>query len=595
MKGFFNHLLNIDLSNRTHSDEALDEDLLRNHLGGKGLGTRLLLERNPEGVDPLAPESRMIFALGPASDSAVYGSCRHGIFAKSPLTGFYGESYSGGSLAIPMSRTGYDAFILKGASQRPIWLEITDTDVFFHDAEDLWGMDTHETEAAVKKRLDDPKAGVVVIGPAGENMVRFAVVKNDGWRVAGRTGMGAILGSKKVKAIVFRGTQARPFADPDGIKDYSRRMIKRLKDHAATQAYRNKGTPMMVEILNNAGAFPTRYWSEGSRKGWEGISAQSMAERCNARPMACRTCFMACGKSIQIQEGRHKGLKLEGPEYETIYAFGGLCLIDDIEEIAYLNDLCDRLGIDTISAGNLAAFAIEAAKRGKLDEPLEYGDPEAVAVLLRKMSARQEVGDLLAQGIKPASEELGLADIAVHVKGMEPAGYDPRALKGMGLAYAVSDRGACHLRSTFYKAELSGLIAPDAVQGKAELFLDFESRCTLFDCLILCRFYRDFYPWDDLSEVIALTTGLSLDKTGLGRIASRVIDDTRRFNLREGLSVEDDKLPKRLLKESLKDGRRITEEEIHTLVQDYYHLRGWNDHGIPPAVGGGPKPISGGA
>ena len=581
MQGFFKRLLNIDLSNRTHEDETLDEDLLRDHLGGKGLGTHLLLERNPPGVDPLAPESRLIFALGPASDSGVYGSCRHGIFAKSPLTGFYGESYSGGSLAIPMSRTGYDAFILSGASPGPVWLEITDGSVVFHDAQDLWGMDTHETEAAVKKRVDDSKAGVVVIGPAGENRVRFAVVKNDGWRVAGRTGMGAILGAKKIKAVVFRGARTRPFADPDGIKAYSRRMIKELKDHAATQAYRSKGTPMMVEIMNKAGAFPARYWSEGSRNGWEGISAQSMADRCNARPMACRTCFMACGKSIEVQQGRHKGLKLEGPEYETIYAFGGLCLIDRIEEVAYLNDLCDRLGIDTISAGNLAAFAIEAARRGKIDEPLAYGDSDAVADLLQKMSAREGLGDLLARGIQPASRELGLEEIAVHVKGMEPAGYDPRSLKGMGLAYAVSDRGACHLRSTFYKAELSGMIAPDAIEGKAALFLDFESRCTLFDCLVLCRFYRDFYPWEDLSRVIALTTGLSLDKPGLEDIASRVIDNTRRFNLREGLSADDDRLPKRLVKEELKDGRRITEEEMHTLVQDYYRLRGWNEKGIP--------------
>jgi aldehyde:ferredoxin oxidoreductase len=581
MKGFFNRLLSIDLSNRTHADEEIGEDILRKHLGGKGLGTRLLLERNPEGVDPLAPESHLIFTLGPATDSAVYGSCRHGIFAKSPLTGFYGESYSGGSLAIPMSRTGYDAFILKGASPDPIWIEITDTGVFFHDAKDLWGMDTHETEAAVKKRASDPKAGVAVIGPAGENRVRFAVVKNDGWRVAGRTGMGAILGSKKVKAVLFRGARSRTFADPEGIKRYSREMLQRLKDHPSTLAYRNKGTPMMVEIMNKAGAFPSRYWAEGSRTGWEGISAQSMADRCNARPMACRTCFMACGKSIRVEAGRHQGLKLEGPEYETIYAFGGLCLIDDIEEIAYLNDLCDRLGIDTISAGNLAAFAIEAAKRGKIEEPLDYGDSDAIADLLRKMSAREGIGDLLARGIKPASEELGLEEIAVHVKGMEPAGYDPRILKGMGLAYAVSDRGACHLRSTFYKAELSGLIAPDAVEGKAALFLDFESRCALFDCLILCRFYRDFYPWEELSRLIALTTGLSLDKDGLERIASRVIDDTRRFNLREGLTPIDDRLPRRILKEELKDGRGITEAEMHTLVGDYYRLRGWNENGIP--------------
>jgi aldehyde:ferredoxin oxidoreductase len=555
---------------------------LRQYLGGKGLATHLLLERNPAGVDPLAPENNVIFTLGPATDSRIYGSCRHGIFAKSPLTGFYGESYSGGSLAIPMSRTGYDAIILKGASDRPVWLEISDKEVIFHDAGDLWGKDTYETEKAVRERAGVPKSGVMVIGPAGENLVRFAVVKNDGWRVAGRTGMGAVLGSKKIKAVAFHGEQSREFAHPDTIKEYSKNMLKELKDHAATQIYKNQGTPVMVGVLNNAGGFPTKYWSEGTYEHWEKINAQSLKEKCAAKPMACRTCFMACGKRLNVQEGRHKGLVLEGPEYETIYSFGGLCLIDQIEEIVYLNDLCDRLGIDTISGGNLAAFAIEASLRGKIKDKLEYSNPDMVADLLKKMVYREGVGGILAEGIKPASKELGLEDIAIHVKGMEPAGYDPRSLKGMGLAYAVSDRGACHLRSTFYKAELSGMIDPNQIEGKAELFIDFEERCTLFDCLILCRFYRDFYPWEELSKLISMTTGIELDKSGLKKMASRVIDNTRRFNIREGLTPEDDRLPKRFLKETIKDGRKITEEEIKTLVGDYYQLRGWNIQGVPP-------------
>ncbi|GBC62903.1 aldehyde:ferredoxin oxidoreductase [Desulfonema ishimotonii] len=584
MKGFFQRLLTIDLSSQTSHTEALDEGLLRQYLGGKGLATHLLLERNPAGVDPLAPESHLIFTPGPVTDSAIYGSCRHGIFAKSPLTGFYGESYSGGSLAVPMSRTGYDAIMIKGAASRPVWLEITDTGVVFHDAGDLWGKDTYDTEAAVRERIDVKKPGVMVIGPAGENLVRFAVVKNDGWRVAGRTGMGAVFGSKKLKALAFYGEQSRTFADPDGIKAYSRAMLKELKNHAATQTYKTQGTPVMVGVLNNAGGFPTRYWSEGTFDQWEKIGAQSLKERCDPKPKSCKTCFMACGKRVSVQEGRHRGLTLEGPEYETIYSFGGLCMIDQIEEIIYLNDLCDRMGIDTISGGNLAAFAIEASRRGKISGNFDYGDPELVAEILRKIVRREGIGDLLAEGIRPASEELGLTDIAVHVKGMEPAGYDPRSLKGMGLAYAVSDRGACHLRSTFYKAELSGMIDPNQIEGKAEMFIDFESRCTLFDCLILCRFYRDFYPWEELGKIIAMTTGIELDQEGLSQLAARVTDNTRRFNIREGLTVADDRLPKRFLKERIKGDRIVTEDEIQTLVQDYYHLRGWDAQGIPPAA-----------
>jgi len=582
MKGFFNKLLVIDAANRTFRTESLEDELLAQGLGGKGLGTRLLMGKVPAGVDPFSPDNPLVLTLGPATDSAIYGSCRHGLFAKSPLTGCYGESYSGGKLAIPMSRTGYDAFVVEGESESPVWIEIADSGVTFHDASDLWGMDCYRSEDEILRRAGDKKAGAMVIGPAGENRVRFAVVENDYWRSAGRTGMGAVLGSKKIKGLAFRGEQRRSFADPEGIKAYAKETVKSLKDHKATNAYREYGTPMMVALLNTAGAFPTRYWAQGKFEQWPRIGAESMVDRCKARPRACRTCFMACGKYIEVQEGRHKGLKLEGPEYETLYAFGGLCLIDRIEEIAYLNDLCDRLGMDTITAGNLAAFAIEASKRGRIAESLDYGDPDMVADLLHRICRREGVGAVLAEGIKHAAKEWDLEDIAVHVKGLEPAGYDPRALKGMGLAYAVSDRGACHLRTTFYKAELAGLIEPDRIEGKVELFMDFEERCTLFDCLILCRFYRDFYQWDELSKIIALATGIELDKEGLRRMASRVIDDTRRFNLREGLTAADDRLPRRLVREPLEDGRRITSEEMAVLLGDYYRLRGWSAEGVPP-------------
>jgi aldehyde:ferredoxin oxidoreductase len=582
MKGFFQRILLVDLTSRSSREEALDEAVLSRYLGGKGLATHLLLAKNPAGVDPFAPENHIVLALGPASDTPLYGSCRHGIFSKSPLTGLYAESYSGGSLAIPMSRTGYDAIVIAGAADRPLWLEISDLAVRFHDAADLWGRDTFDTEAEIRKRAAAEKPGIMVIGPAGENRVRIAVVKNDGWRVAGRGGMGAVFGSKNLKAVAFHGSRRRPVAEPVALKQHARDMLARLKDHAATQAYRTLGTPMMVNILNKAGAFPTRYWSEGRFAQFEKINADSMQAQLKVSPKACRTCFMACGKYIEVREGRHRGLRLEGPEYETIYSFGGLCLIDRIDEIAYLNDLCDRLGVDTISAGNLAAFAIEASRRGRISDDLNYGDPETVAELVRKMVKREGLGGLLAEGIKSASEELGLEDLAVHVKGMEPAGYDPRVLKGMGLAYAVSDRGACHLRSTFYKPELTGVIPPGQISGKAELFLDFEDRCTLFDCLILCRFYRDFYLWEALSEAIALTTGLHLDQDGLKAVAARVTNNTRRFNLREGLTAADDRLPRRLVTDKLASGDGITAEELDRLVQDYYRLRGWSPEGRPP-------------
>ena len=584
INGFFKRLLVVNLSRKTFSEEPIEETLLRRTMGGKGLAAHLLLTRNPVGVDPLSPESNIILALGAASDSPVYGSCRHGIFAKSPQTGLFGESYSGGRLAISMSRCGFDAMVIHGRSAAPVWIEVTDHGVVFHEADDLWGRDTFDTEKAIGERIDADHPGIMVIGPAGENRVRFAVVKNDGWRVAGRTGMGAIFGAKNLKGIAFHGTRQRPFADPEGLKAYARETLKTFRDHPATQNYRSKGTPMMVEVMNKAGAFPNRYWSRGVMPGWEKISAEAIKTRCRPKPHACKTCFMACGKRIEVQSGRHAGLVLEGPEYETIYAFGGLCLIDSIEEIVYLNDLCDRLGIDTISTGNLVALAIEAYRRGRIDTAIDYGQAEPAAKLIHAIAARQGTGALLAEGIKSASRRLEMEDVAVHVKGLEPAGYDPRKLNGMGLAYAVSDRGACHLRSTFYKAELSKMIASDEVNGKAEMFIDFENRCTLFDSLILCRFYRDFYEWDALARIYSLTTGLSFTKDDLREIAENITADARRFNLREGLTPDDDRLPRRLVTEAIEDGSHLSDDDLRRMIKDYFQLKGWGPDGIPPAA-----------
>jgi aldehyde:ferredoxin oxidoreductase len=291
---------------------------------------------------------------------------------------------------------------------------------------------------------------------------------------------------------------------------------------------------------------------------------------------------MACGRLSTIKEGRHKGLKIEGPEYETIYAFGGLCEIDSIEEIAYLNDICDRLGMDTISGGNLAALTIEASRQGKIDYKIDYGQVDAIAQLLKDIAQRRGIGDILARGIKYTAKAWDMEDQAIHVKGLEPAGYDPRTLKGMGLAYGTSARGACHLRATFYKPELSGMIDPDRIDGKAKMFTEWEDRLTIFDTMILCRFYRDLYQWDELSTMIQATTGMDLTVQSMRNIAGAILDNIRRFNLREGLTPEDDRIPKRFFQEALPEsGKIITEGQMKQLLNEYYKERGWNEKGEP--------------
>lgn len=584
MKGIYGRILIIDVSARTSRVEALDTGRLPLP-GGKALGTRLLLEMNPPEVEPLSPENHLIITTGPVCGTAAWGGSRYGVYAKSPLTGFFAESYSGGRTPEAIDRAGFDAVVIKGASDTLLALAVHPDGCDFHEVPDLAGCETYETEDTLIAKYAPKgegfgKPGAMVIGPAGENLVAFAVIENDYWRSAGRCGMGAVMGSKKIKGIVFAGDRKREVADPAGLKAFAKQFKADYIDSAATKAYRARGTTQMVALMNTVGAFPSKYWSAGTCDHWERISGDTYHEQHEITPHACLKCFMACGRKAKITHGPHKGLTIEGPEYETIYSFGGLCMVRSMDEIAHLNDLCDRLGMDTISAGNLCGLVIEAARQGRMDAPLTYGDADSISALLEQIAGRDGLGDTLADGIVPASKALGLEDMAVHVKGMEPAGYDPRVLKGMGLTYGTSPRGACHLRTTFYKPELAGMIPPDAIEGKAAMLSDFEDRLVVFDCLILCRFYRDMYGWDVLAELLNLIMGTAWDAETLRAAGAAVVDDTRRFNLREGLKPEDDLLPRKL-HEALPSGHVITREEYALLLSDYYRVRGWDENGVP--------------
>ncbi len=588
MDGFYGRILRIDLNRMHFETQPVADSLLSAFLGGKGLASKLLCDLNPPGVDPLAPENHVIFATGPVTASSIWGSSRYGVFTKSPQTGCYAESYSGGKVPEAIDATGFDAIVLSGRCEAPTVVAVFPDRVEFHPAADLWGMDTYDAEEAVVKRFARHadgfrRPGAVVVGPAAEAGIRFAVIKNDRWRSAGRTGVGTVLGAKRVKALLFQGDRRRPLHDRWAVRRIAKELTLESRENAGVKAYKSMGTSQMVKIMNAANAFPTGYWEKGTCDHWPQISADALHSRCQVRPNACAKCLMACGRMTTLVRGRHAGLQIEGPEYETIYAFGGLCLVDSIEEIAYLNDICDRLGMDTITAGNLCAFAMEAARRKRIDDPIAPGDGDAIADLLHRIVRRQGIGAVLAEGIRHAARTWDLEDVAVHVKGMEPAGYDPRPLKGMGLAYATSDRGACHLRATFYKPELAGMIDRDQIEGKAELFIDFEDRLTLFDTLILCRFYRDLYPWEDLGEIIHAITGTPSDRPSLSRIAARIATVVRRFNLREGVTADDDRLPARLYRPLADSGKAITEAQLSRMVHDYYRLRGWDEHGVPGA------------
>jgi aldehyde:ferredoxin oxidoreductase len=577
MKGFHNVVLHIDLSQRSFEEESIDDSVYRQLLGGKGLGTHLLLNNTKAGVDPLSADNVIIFATGPMTDTKVYGSCRFGAFSKSPLTGIYCESYVGGKAAEPLSRTGYDAVIIKGASEKPVYLEISNKKVIFRDASHLWGKDTFETEDTIKAEVGRKDAGIIVIGPAGEKLVKFAVIETEYWRSLARTGPGAVMGSKKVKGVVFYGDIKRQVAKPEVINKLWDELKATGRENPAAKKYYGEGTLQMIPGLNKVGAFPTKYWSRGTYDKWQNLTIDALKTTCTVRAKACPKCYLACGNFSQVMEGRHQGLKIVGPEFETTYALGGLCMIDDIREVAYLNDICDRLGIDTITFGNLAAFTIEASHRKPIGIRLEYGDVDGIADLLHKVARREGIGAILAEGIIHAAKEWGLEDLAIHVKGLEPGGYEPRVLKAMGLAYAVNDRGACHLRATVYKAELSGVIPPEQIEGKAAVVIDFEDRHTLFDSMIVCRFFRDIYLWDQISLLINASTGMELDKKGLQKLALDITNQAREFNLREGMTKEADTLPKRFFEEKLEDsGKMLPKPEFDKMLSDYYKLKGWD-------------------
>ncbi len=572
MKGFFNRLLRIRLDPREFSYEEIPDTVLSRTLGGKGLGTYLLMKENPIGVKPLSPENRFIITVGPVTGTNFWSQSRFGVFTKSPATGGFMESYCGGTLAIQIKGCGIDAVVIEGKCDRLSYLIIDQSGVSFRDATEMGGEDSFETEAHLLE--NSPKgAGAMVIGPAGENQIVIACIKSNRWRSLGRGGTGAVMGVKNLKGISFAGSKRAQIADNNLIKQLNKEIAAQAKASPVTKSYQKYGTPMQVKVVNSANCFPTRYWQKGHHDKWENLSGDYMQENFDVKAVGCPNCFLHCTKLSRIRKGRHAGLELEGPEFETIYAIGGLNELDTLEEVAWLNDICDRLGMDTMSAGNLSAFAIEAYKRGKTDFKIDYNQPDRIAELFRLIAHREGIGATLSKGIKQASEEFGLEDIAIHVKGLEPAGFDPRVLKGMGLSYATSARGACHLRGTFYKAELSGEIDPGQIVGKAKLHIDYEDRATIFDSMILCRFYRDFIYWDKLAMLIEATTGLQWSKQQLEVFANNITQQTRAYNKREGIGGSADILPKRFLKEKTAEGASLSAEELETMLAEYNRIR----------------------
>ncbi|NOZ76373.1 MAG: aldehyde ferredoxin oxidoreductase family protein [Euryarchaeota archaeon] len=549
-------VLDVDLEKRKIRSRDLS-GLLPDYIGGKGLGTKLLYDELPPGTDPLSPENILIFMAGPLSGTPAPMSGRMSAVSRSPLTGAICDSHCGGYFAYQMRKAGIGGMIFRGRSPEPVYLRIQDGDAVLEDASDLWGLDTRETEDVLK---DDRATRVISIGKAGENLVRFASIIHDGHRAFGRGGLGAVMGSKNLKAVVARGAGRVPVHDPEGLKKVSRRCYALLAEHPTTgRVLRRYGTPNVLNIVNAQGRLPTRYFSAGSFEGAEAVSGEEMEGHIVGH-YGCFGCPVRCGKTVEVRGVRSRSL-----EYETIFAFGPLCGNDDLETVARANELCNAHGMDTISCGSAVAYFIALAGKGLVDWDITWGDREKILELVELTAGREGPGDLLAEGVKGMAEKTGDRD-AVHVKGMELPGYDPRGTYGLGLAYATSNRGACHLRGPVYIEELlTSDLKPGETAGKAARVKHLQDLHAAIDSMGICKFTARALTADDYADLLGAATGIAFTGDDILAAGEAIFNLERAFNLREGFGREDDVLPVRLREE-------VNEE----LLREYYALRGWD-------------------
>jgi len=600
MKGHRGVVLRVNLSDGKIMKEKLSLQLTDRYIGGKGIGTAIHCAENRPDVDALSPENKMVIATGPAAGTSVPTATRISLFAKAPLNGVGLEAYLGGSFGHFMKKAGYDIFVIEGKAASPVFLRIVDDEVTIEDASQLWGREIYATEDILKKELGK-NARVLSIGPAGERLVRFACIGHDYNRHFGRMGSGALMGSKNLKAIALIGTGNVDVYDTEGLKRYVRELNTRIKEHPATgHVYPLAGTVNFVTKANSLGVFPSHYWEEGEARHKENITFEYMQEHTIVRQARCFGCPIGCAHINRIKEGNYEGIEIDGPEFETIYVFGGLCDVYDIEHIIKLNDVCDRLGVDTMHTGNVLGLLMSATEKGRISDEyrIEFGDTERMLEFIENIVYRKAGWQIMGEGVRTIAAAFGLEDMAVHVKGLEPAGYDPRGVQSMAITYGVGNRGATHLSSNSYARDISGIarefeisendktLNRFSLDKKAELVYNMINFNAIADCFIFCRFLnRDLLTWEDYSTVLYLLTGMKKGKDELIERANNIVSLGRWYNIRSGLSYKDDFLPERFYTEpNISEGGQgkfISKDEYVKALQTYYSLRKWNDEGIP--------------
>jgi len=582
MFSYTNKILDVDLTHGKIETKNLDEKTAEKFVGGKGLGAKILYDSLKKNTNPLSPENIIIFATGPLTGTLAPSSARRCVVTKSPLTNIFLDSQVGGSFGVKMKKAGYDIIIVRGKSSSPVYLNVTDENSEIVDAENLWGKGCFYTEKTLKKELGK-NISVASIGNAGEKLVRYACISTDMYRQAGRGGAGAVMGSKNLKAVAVKGNKKIDYAEPEKFKENVKKAFKNVKEHHFTPLRSRYGTPVWVNPVNEGGLLPTRNFQKGVFEHADEISGEKMKETIVVKDESCPGCPIKCWKHSKSKNNNYS-FEVVGPEYETIALIGSNNMIRSIKAIALANQLCDDFGLDTISTGDVIAFASECSEKGLIKENIGFGDEEKLIELIKKIGKREDIGDLLAEGVKRISEKIGGKDFAMHVKGMEIPGYDPRGAFGMALAYATSDRGGCHQRAWTVRAELQGNLKPAySTEGRARFVKDGQDSNAMLFSLVLC----DFMPLgaEDYIELLNSAAGFDFTIEEYMKTGECIWNLTRMFNIREGITRKDDNLPKRFMNEPLPDGpakgQKITKEILDKMLDEYYALRGWDENGIP--------------
>ena len=598
MNGWHGKILRINLTNGEIATENIHPDIAKDYLGGRGWAIRYLYDEVDPQVDPLSPENKLIFATGPLTGTPAPTGNRYMVITKSPLTGALANSNSGGVFPTEMKWTGFDMFIFEGRAAQPVYLWVDADKVELHPAEHIWGKEVPETTDLLLKETN-PKAKVACIGPAGEKLVKIAAIMNDKHRAAGRSGVGAVMGSKNLKAVVVRGNKKPEFSQPEKMKELSMFIQKEVIEDIKTKgsSLREYGTAYVPQITNELGILPTNNFQTGRFEGVDQIDGPSLKEQFLIKAKPCFKCPIACGRDTQVDVLGYEGAG-EGPEYETLGAIGSACGIDNLAAITKANYLCNELGMDTISAGVTISCAMEMYEKGlipkeDIGQPLNFGDADTMIDLIRKTGYREGFGDLLAEGSYNLASHYGYPEYSITAKKLEFPGYDPRGAQGMGLLYATSNIGASHMAGDTAYSEVFGVpikLDPISTINKAEIVKRFEDIFTVIDSVGMCVFLAVRYMLEQdlgllphrLTQVLNYATGCEYDELAVLEAGERIFNLERLFILEAGFTNQDDTLPNRMLNEPLPEGpAKGHVVYLDKMLPEFYRLRGWDEKGVP--------------